>query len=49
MKNFLVLHYGFEKPSPEEMGAWNKWFESRAFEAELSLAINPKVLAPEPH
>jgi hypothetical protein len=30
MKDFLLLHYGFEKPSPEEMGAWNKWFESIA-------------------
>ncbi len=28
MKNFLILHYGFEKPTPEEMGAWMKWFES---------------------
>ncbi len=30
VKNFLLLHYGFEKPTPEEMGAWNKWFESIA-------------------
>ncbi len=30
MKNYLILHYGFEKPTPEEMGAWNKWFESIA-------------------
>jgi hypothetical protein len=30
MKKFLVLHYGFVKPTPEEMGAWNKWFESIA-------------------
>ena len=28
MKNFLTLHYGFEKPTPEIMGAWGKWFES---------------------
>ncbi len=27
MKNFLILHYGFEMPTPEEMDAWNKWFE----------------------
>ena len=26
----MTLHYGFEKPTPEEMGAWNKWFESIA-------------------
>ncbi len=30
MKNYLILHYGFEMPTPEEMGAWNKWFESIA-------------------
>ena len=30
MKTFLVLHYGFEKPTPEQMGAWNSWFESIA-------------------
>ncbi|HMR08220.1 MAG TPA: YciI family protein [Polyangiaceae bacterium] len=28
MKNFMVLHYGFEKPTPEIMGAWGKWFQS---------------------
>lgn len=26
MKQFLILHYGFEKPSPEGMDAWKKWF-----------------------
>ena len=28
MKRFLLLSYGFEKPTPEIMGAWGKWFES---------------------
>lgn len=28
MKKFLMLHFGFEKPTPEIMGAWGKWFES---------------------
>ena len=28
MKTFLLLHYGFEKPTPEIMAAWHKWFES---------------------
>ena len=28
MKNFLILHYGFERPTPEEMAEWNKWFTS---------------------
>ena len=28
MKNYLILHYGFEQPTPEDMQAWNAWFES---------------------
>ncbi len=30
MKKYMFLHYGFEKPTPEIMGAWGKWFESIA-------------------
>ena len=30
MTNYLLLHYGFERPTSEEMGAWNQWFESIA-------------------
>lgn len=30
MKKFMLLHYGFETPTPEIMGAWEKWFESIA-------------------
>ena len=30
MKKFMFLHYGFEKPTPEIMGAWGKWFGSVA-------------------
>jgi hypothetical protein len=30
MKNYLVLHYGFVKPTPEEMEEWSHWFESIA-------------------
>ena len=30
MKNFLILHYGFIKPTAEEMADWNKWFEAIA-------------------
>lgn len=26
----MLLHYGFEKPTPEIMSAWGKWFESVA-------------------
>lgn len=28
MKKFMLLHYGFEQPTPEIMAAWGKWFES---------------------
>lgn len=30
MKKFLFLSYGFEKPTPEAMGAWQRWFQSVA-------------------
>jgi hypothetical protein len=28
VKKFVLLHYGFEKPTPEIMSAWGKWFEA---------------------
>jgi hypothetical protein len=28
MKKYVLLHYGFEKPTPEIMAAWGKWFET---------------------
>ena len=30
MKRFMLMHFGFEKPTPEIMEAWNKWFASIA-------------------
>ena len=27
MAEFLILHSGFEKPTPEEMGKWHRWFD----------------------
>lgn len=30
MKKFMLLHYGFEKPTPEIMSAWGQWFQSVA-------------------
>lgn len=30
MKRFMLLHFGFEKPTPEIMEAWGKWFVSVA-------------------
>lgn len=34
MKRFMLLHIGFEKPTPEIMGAWQAWFESIADRTE---------------
>lgn len=28
MKKYVLLHFGFEKPTPEVMAAWGKWFET---------------------
>jgi hypothetical protein len=28
VKRFVLVHYGFEKPTPEIMAAWGKWFEA---------------------
>ena len=30
MKRYMLLHYGFEKPTPEIMEAWQSWFASIA-------------------
>ena len=30
VKKFMLLMYGFEKPTPEIMKAWGTWFESIA-------------------
>lgn len=30
MKKFMLLHFGFEEPTPEIMDAWGEWFESIA-------------------
>jgi len=27
MNKYLLLHYGFEQPTPEIMEKWKKWFE----------------------
>ena len=30
MKKFMLLHFGFETPTPQIMEAWGKWFGSIA-------------------
>jgi hypothetical protein len=27
-KKFMFLSYGFKKPTPEQMSAWGRWFDS---------------------
>lgn len=27
MKKFVLIHYGFQKPAPDMMAAWGKWFD----------------------
>ena len=34
MKRFMLLHFGFEKPTREIMEAWGKWFASVADKTE---------------
>ena len=33
MAHFMLLHVGFEQPTPEIMTKWNEWFESVADKA----------------
>lgn len=30
MNRYMLLHIGFEKPTPEIMAAWGEWFEATA-------------------
>ncbi len=30
MKRFMLMHFGFEKPTPEIMASWREWFASVA-------------------
>ncbi len=30
MNRYMLLHFGFEKPTPEIMDAWGKWFAAVA-------------------
>lgn len=30
MKRFMLMHVGFQKPTPEIMAAWGEWFEQVA-------------------
>ena len=39
MKRFVLLHIGFEKPTPEIMQAWGQWFEKTADRTEQNLGF----------
>lgn len=40
MKNYLILHFGFVMPTPEDMEKWNAWFASIA-DRKVSMAHLP--------
>ena len=40
MKKFVLLHYGFKKPTQEIMQAWGAWFESIADKSVDNLGFN---------
>jgi len=40
MKKFVLLHFGFENPTPKIMDAWNAWFESIADRTVENVGFN---------
>ena len=40
MKKFVLMHIGFETPTPEIMGAWETWFNSIADHTTENLGFN---------
>ena len=40
MKRFVLLHFGFEQPTPEIMDAWNAWFKSIADRTVENVGFN---------
>ena len=40
MKKFVLMHFGFENPTPEIMNAWNAWFESIADKTVENVGFN---------
>ncbi|MDJ0652965.1 MAG: YciI family protein [Xanthomonadales bacterium] len=39
MKRFVLMHFGFEQPTPEIMQAWGQWFEQTADCTEQNLGF----------
>lgn len=44
MSQFVFLTYGFEKPTPEIMQAWNRWFQSIKYRRTYGL-INGREIS----
>ena len=40
MKKFVLMHIGFETPTPEIMGVWETWFNSIADHTTENLGFN---------
>ena len=41
MKKFVLVHIGFEQPTPEIMSAWGDWFESIADITVENVGLGP--------
>ena len=40
MKKFVLMHFGFENPTPEIMDSWNAWFDSIADKTVENIGFN---------
>ena len=40
MKKFVLMHFGFENPTPEIMDAWKTWFDSIAANTIENIGFN---------
>ena len=43
MKKFVLVHIGFEQPTPEIMTAWEEWFKSIAEITMENVGLGPAV------
>ena len=43
MKKFMLLHIGFEKPTPEIMEKWKSWFKSIADVTIENIGLGPNA------
>ena len=41
MKKFVLVHIGFEPPTPEVMKAWEEWFDSIADVTVENVGLGP--------